>query len=94
MSESLVVFAKAPEPGRVKTRLCWPPEDAAQLHKAFIRDVLDRHQRNERHITLWRAGDLEHPFWAELETAQADQPHGNLGQRMDCLLYTSPSPRD
>ena len=44
---ALVVFAKVPEPGRVKTRLCPPltPEQAAALYDAFLRDALDRYRR-------------------------------------------------
>ena len=39
------MFAKVPEPGRVKTRLCPPlsPEQAAALYDAFLRDALDRY---------------------------------------------------
>ena len=42
---ALVVFAKVPEPGRVKTRLCPPltPDQAAALYDAFLRDALDRY---------------------------------------------------
>lgn len=42
---ALIVFAKAPEPGRVKTRLCPPltPAEAAALYDAFLRDALDRY---------------------------------------------------
>ena len=42
---ALLVFAKAPEPGRVKTRLCPPltPRQAAALYDAFLRDALDRY---------------------------------------------------
>ncbi|HVA66841.1 MAG TPA: TIGR04282 family arsenosugar biosynthesis glycosyltransferase [Elusimicrobiota bacterium] len=39
---AIVVFAKAPVPGRVKTRLC-PPlsfQQAAELYRAFIQDTL------------------------------------------------------
>ncbi|MHB2025967.1 MAG: TIGR04282 family arsenosugar biosynthesis glycosyltransferase [Elusimicrobiota bacterium] len=40
--DAVVVFAKAPVPGRVKTRLCPPlsPGQAAQLYRAFIQDTL------------------------------------------------------
>lgn len=39
----LLVFAKVPRPGRVKTRLTPPlaPEAAARLYNAFLRDALD-----------------------------------------------------
>ena len=42
---ALIVFAKVPEPGRVKTRLCPPLADgeAAALYDAFLRDALDRY---------------------------------------------------
>ncbi|MBM4385105.1 MAG: TIGR04282 family arsenosugar biosynthesis glycosyltransferase [Deltaproteobacteria bacterium] len=43
MTGTLVVFAKWPEPGAVKTRLCPPltPEQAAAFYDAMLGDVLD-----------------------------------------------------
>jgi rSAM/selenodomain-associated transferase 1 len=40
----LVLFAKAPIPGQVKTRLCPPltPDEAASLHGSFVLDSLER----------------------------------------------------
>ncbi|WP_412062743.1 TIGR04282 family arsenosugar biosynthesis glycosyltransferase [Rubrivirga sp. IMCC45206] len=45
MSAALLVFAKAPVAGRVKTRLSptLAPADAAALYEAFLRDALDRY---------------------------------------------------
>lgn len=42
---ALIVFAKVPEAGRVKTRLCPPldPGEATALYDAFLRDALDRY---------------------------------------------------
>jgi len=42
MSACLVVFAKDPIPGRVKTRLnpCITPDEAAKLYKAFSLDII------------------------------------------------------
>jgi len=43
MKSAIAVLTKAPEPGRVKTRLCPPltPEQAARVHEASLRDILD-----------------------------------------------------
>ena len=43
MSVSLIVLAKAPAPGRSKTRLCPPctPNEAARLAEAALRDTLE-----------------------------------------------------
>jgi glycosyltransferase A (GT-A) superfamily protein (DUF2064 family) len=41
---ALVIFAKAPVPGQVKTRLC-PPltgDEAATIHGTFVLDTLER----------------------------------------------------
>ena len=41
---ALVIFAKAPTPGEVKTRLCPPltPDEAATLQGSFVLDMLER----------------------------------------------------
>jgi glycosyltransferase A (GT-A) superfamily protein (DUF2064 family) len=43
MNVQLLLFAKAPQPGRVKTRLCPPatPEQAAAIAEAAIADTVD-----------------------------------------------------
>ena len=53
---ALIVFAKVPRPGRVKTRLSPPlaPADAARLYDAFLRDALDLY-----------AGAAPGPGWAD-----------------------------
>jgi rSAM/selenodomain-associated transferase 1 len=47
MPAALVIFAKAPIPGQVKTRLCPPltPDEAASLHGSFVLDMLERSGR-------------------------------------------------
>ncbi len=84
--ERLMIFAKAPVPGRVKTRLELPPTTAARLHAAFVRDVVARHQRPGRRVTVWRALDVDHPLWSELVERHgvrlATQGEGDLGARM------------
>ena len=44
MSNTLVIFAKAPLVGQVKTRLCPPllPEEAAELARCFLVDMVER----------------------------------------------------
>jgi len=39
----LIIFAKEPRPGQVKTRLCPPLSDeaAARLYKFFLEDILE-----------------------------------------------------
>ncbi len=39
----LIIFAKEPRPGQVKTRLCPPlsPEAAARLYRCFLEDILE-----------------------------------------------------
>jgi rSAM/selenodomain-associated transferase 1 len=43
-NSALVIFAKAPIAGQVKTRLCPPltPDEAATLHGSFVLDTLER----------------------------------------------------
>jgi rSAM/selenodomain-associated transferase 1 len=84
----LAVFARAPVPGRVKTRLAATlgAEGAAALHAAFVADVVDRHRRPGRTLTVWRDGDAGHPFWGTLGAPLADQPAGDLGARMAACL--------
>jgi rSAM/selenodomain-associated transferase 1 len=47
MDTLLIIFAKEPLPGQVKTRLCPPltSEEAAELYQCFLADVLEEMQR-------------------------------------------------
>lgn len=81
---TLMIFAKAPAPERVKTRLipAVGAEGAARLHAAFVRDVVARHRQPERRMVVWRGGDLAHPLWTQLGVDLATQPSGDLGARL------------
>lgn len=59
----LVVFAKRPEPGRVKTRLCPPftPEEAAGLYAALLEDVLEETSRIGRALGIATCLALDPP---------------------------------
>lgn len=96
MSAALMVFAKAPTPGAVKTRLAprLGPAGAARLHAAFVRDVVERHTAVDRALVVWRAGDLADPFWTTLGAALAEQEGPDLGARMAHAFARTLGPAD
>lgn len=86
----LIVYAKVPVPGHVKTRLIAElgPHRAAQLHHAFVED------------TLALAGKLSHTFDVELHTDRATdawswkgirrmQSAGDLGAKMQATFKSA-----
>jgi rSAM/selenodomain-associated transferase 1 len=89
-----VIFAKAPIPGEVKTRLCPPltPDEAATLHGSFVLDMLERTKlavtklQLPFHRYLACAPSSELVFFKIMEERQGvrllDQVGENLGQRM------------
>jgi hypothetical protein len=88
--KTVLMFAKAPEPGRVKTRLARSIGDdaAAALHDAFLRDLcadLARALGDSARRVLLYAGDPEHPafvFAREHGWLLHPQPSGDLGDRL------------
>lgn len=68
----IAVFAKRPEPGRVKTRMCPPlaPDEAAALYAAMLADVLETTARAARSCgaAVWL---LAHPSEAVADLASA-----------------------
>ena len=81
MRPVIVVFAKAPRPGFVKTRLGLEPEVAAQLHEAFVRDALAlAGERAELHT------DVETEAWRDVDVPRRLQVAGDLGARMLAAL--------
>ena len=91
---ALVIFAKAPTPGKVKTRLCPPltPDEAATLHGSFVLDMLERTKlavaklQLPCHRYLACAPSSELVFFKIMEERQGvrllDQVGEDLGQRM------------
>lgn len=55
MSDRLIVFARRPEAGRVKTRLTPPlsPDAAAEVYEACLRDVLALAAAERARIEIW-----------------------------------------
>lgn len=97
---TLAVFAKAPAPGQVKTRLrpAVDPEQSARLAAAFVRDTLHKAARLEPPVTVYYAGDraLLEPL-APSGIRWTDQGGGDLGARMarvpaPCLILGADSP--
>lgn len=88
--KAIVVFAKAPLPGSVKTRLAphISPDEAALLHEAFVFDTVDRLAGQDL-ADVWLACSpgKDHPFFKSLCNSFGlkafDQSGGSLGQRME-----------
>ena len=86
-ANALVIFAKWPLPGQVKTRLCPPlqPDQAAELARCFLLDTVERVARLEE-VQVWVAftpADSEPRFRALLPASVRYLPQrGNdLGER-------------
>jgi uncharacterized protein len=98
VSYRFLVMAKAPVPGKVKTRLGLPPQDAAGLQAALIRDTVEK-AWSLAPTTLAGAPadrlDLIRPILPDA-VAMIPQPSGDLGGRMlagsRALFGTSPDP--
>ena len=97
---AVVIFAKAPIPGLVKTRLCPPltPDEAATLHGSFILDALERTKAAVAQLKLpidrylACAPSATHVFFKIMEERQGvkliDQVGDDLGARMNQAFQT------
>lgn len=89
----VAVFAKAPVPGEVKTRLVplLGAEGAARLQEALVRHALAiAAQSAIGDVELWCAPHAGHPFFErcarELGVRTRTQPAGDLGRRMQAAF--------
>jgi uncharacterized protein len=80
MQPVIAVFAKAPRPGFVKTRLGLGPEAAAQLHESFVRDALALAQAASECVELHT--DVVTQAWSDVRLPRRLQVSGDLGARM------------
>jgi rSAM/selenodomain-associated transferase 1 len=94
---TVVILAKAPQPGRVKTRLTplFSPAEAATLAGAAIRDTLDLARATGAHTTLCWDGPT--PAWLPADVALRQQRGNGLAERLDhafrdCLPTTGDRP--
>jgi len=92
-SAALIIFAKAPVPGKVKTRLIEKlgPQGCADLHTQLTRHCVATVSKSSRFMTsLWCAPTVEDPLFKSLSTKYAielKQQQGNdLGERMAFAL--------
>jgi rSAM/selenodomain-associated transferase 2/rSAM/selenodomain-associated transferase 1 len=78
----IIVFAKAPVPGRVKTRLGLPADQAADLHRSLVGETLAGLQplRHEADVEL--SVDVPTQAWDDCGFPRSLQVDGDLGTRM------------
>lgn len=85
MSAALLVFAKVPRPGRVKTRLTpvLTPSEAARLYAAFLRDALRLYVRLQADVRLYLAPPVPDGFGDIPDSVTVHRQEGaGLGARM------------
>jgi glycosyltransferase A (GT-A) superfamily protein (DUF2064 family) len=80
----VVVFAKAPRRGLVKTRLRLDPALALRLHDAFVRDTVALARAFSSDVEL--STDVETDAWSDLAVARSVQAPGDLGARLLAAL--------
>jgi hypothetical protein len=85
---NILLFAKAPEAGKVKTRLQpqISPSRAARLYQLLLNKVVANISKTNFPISIWRAGSLSHPCWQQYAKNPLitlhEQGAGDLGDRM------------
>jgi uncharacterized protein len=95
----IAILTKAPEPGRVKTRLAMmlSVEGATALHERFVtRTVAAAAEAATGPITIWASPNEKHPFFHELAKrfplSFARQSEGDLGERMHTAVAHATGP--
>lgn len=87
----VVVFARSPEPGRVKTRLtpALRPEEAADLHRALLLDTVEVAETAEAEVVVaFTPATARRPLERLLGRRRRllAQPPGDLGDRLEGVL--------
>jgi uncharacterized protein len=92
----LIILAKAPEPGQVKTRLipALGADGASQLYRRLVQLTLDNTADWAGRRYLYCSPSAQHPFFTELARRNGltlrDQAEGDLGARMAAALGDFP----
>jgi len=86
MDAALIVFAKVPRPGHVKTRLTpvLTSSEAARLYDAFLRDALEQYKELAADVHLYFAPPLPDPPLSDIpdDVKVLVQEGEGLGERM------------
>jgi rSAM/selenodomain-associated transferase 1 len=84
MRPVIILFAKAPVPGRVKTRLAGAvgPQRAAELHSAFVLDSVEKLTDFQNVADLELHTDTPTDAWPRVAVTRALQCEGDLGLKM------------
>lgn len=84
MRPVIILFAKAPVPGRVKTRLlpAVSADSAALLHSAFVRDAVESLEALGAIADLELHTDIVTDAWPEITVSRKLQHEGDLGLKM------------
>lgn len=86
----VAVFAKAPVPGQVKTRLAalLGAEGAAELHARLVRHALaTASQARVGPVELWCSPDESHPFFARCAELFALSLHRQAGKDLGARMH-------
>jgi len=95
LSGAILVFAKSPEPGRVKTRMTPPlsPVQAAELYRQLLDDVLETTARLAGDLDLQPILTVDPPAACAAMAARAPRPFRvvaqrgpDLAARIDCAV--------
>jgi len=88
VNDLLILFAKAPEPGRVKTRMIpfLSEEEASRLQRAFLLDTLQLTDALSLRRAVACLPDADHPFFVQCGKERPllfwNQKGADLGERM------------
>lgn len=82
----IVVFAKAPRPGFVKTRLGLEPAAAASVYADFVRQTLQTITLLHEEAAVELSLDMECTDWGEFKIPRSRQAEGDLGIRLYSAL--------
>ena len=82
----VIVFAKAPRPGFVKTRLGLEPTAAASLYTEFVSSTLETVFKFRDEADLELSLDIPYAAWTEFSIIRTVQHDGDIGVKLYAAL--------